>query len=112
MIITLRQLKLLGACKEQVQKFKDTFGPEVKVTEALCIKHAKDFDWNWAAFFLLPKDDLKTYEEAVISAWKAYEKAVALVGTAYPEAVAPAMEVYKKAQASAFGKLFGGNWYG
>lgn len=44
-----------GACPEQVKVFKKVFGAAtVRVTEVLCVEHANDFDWNWAARQLLP----------------------------------------------------------
>lgn len=55
MYMSLKKLKAAGACSLQVAKFRRRFGTRaVKVTEALCVKHAQVFDWSWAAVYLLP----------------------------------------------------------
>ena len=56
MIVTAALLKRKGACPEQYALFVKTFGKStrVKITAALCVKHASKFDWNWAAAHLLP----------------------------------------------------------
>ena len=55
MIVTAAILRRKKACKEQVDMFVETFGApaKVKITEALCVKHAQKFNWNWAAQRLL-----------------------------------------------------------
>ena len=88
MKITIKQLRRLGACEEQVEKFEHLFGPSVIVTEALCVKHAQDFSWNWAAGKLLSAPAWEAYDEAATSAWKAYYKAIAPARKARDEAVA------------------------
>ena len=64
MKITLAQLKKLRACGAQVALFRKYFGEEVEVTEALCVKHAQEFSWDWAAVNLLSAPALKAYNEA------------------------------------------------
>ena len=45
------------ACHLQVVRFREAFGDGVvKVTRAKVVKHATQFDWNWAAFHLLSKE--------------------------------------------------------
>ena len=94
MKITIKQLRRLGACEKQVEKFERLFGPSVIVTEALCVKHAQDFSWNWAAGKLLSAPAREAYDEAAASARKAYD-----------EATVPARKAYNEALASAFGRL-------
>ena len=116
MKITIKQLRRLGACEDQVEKFERLFGPSVIVTEDLCVKHAKDFSWSWAAEKLLSAPAWEAYNEVLASAWKAYDEAVASAQEAYDEATAPAWKAYYKAAApalkaydealaSAFGRL-------
>ena len=62
MKITLAQLRKLGACPDEVAIFEKLFGESVEVTEALCVKHAEKFDWDWAAKRLLTKTQLDEYE--------------------------------------------------
>lgn len=70
--ITVRQLKRAGARKDQVKLFRKLFGKEAEVTEALCVKHAQDFDFNWAAARLLPGPALKEYKRRITPAWEEY----------------------------------------
>ena len=46
MKITVKKLKALRACEDQVQLFEKTFGPSVIVTEVLCVQHADKFSWD------------------------------------------------------------------
>ena len=94
-IITLQQLKDKDACTPQLLLFKETFGKSVTLTEELCIKHAQDFDWSWAAYNLLSAPARKVYNETSESAWKVYDKTRA-----------PAQKVYNETLASAFYKAY------
>ena len=91
MTITLKQLRLKGACSEQVELFKATFGESSEVTMDNAVKYADKFDWTWAAEHLLPAP-----------AWKAYQEAMATADKAYEEATAPAGKAYREAKATAF----------
>ena len=102
MKITVKKLKALGACKDQVKLFQDLFGPSVVVTEALCIQHAQEFSWGWAAQNFLSAPALKAYDKAIASARKAYAKAIAPASKAYQEATASAWKTYQEATASAW----------
>jgi hypothetical protein len=51
--ITLAQLSQLGACEDQLNKFQELFGESVILTPALAA-YAAEFDWDWAAWRLLP----------------------------------------------------------
>ena len=53
MKITLRQLRLLGACEPQVELFKATFGTEVELTEANAVRYGALFNITWLADKLL-----------------------------------------------------------
>ena len=111
--ITLQVLKDHNACLGQVELFERFFGSEVIPTRELALKHARDFDWHWAASTLLsPKSwmaykeatapALKAYREAVAPALKAYDEAEALALKAYKEATDPALKAYDEATALAF----------
>ena len=74
MKITLKQLRLLGACDQQVELFKARFGEEVELTEALVMEHGKDFDLGWIAGKIFKVDILAKWdaELAPINAkWRA-----------------------------------------
>ena len=62
MKITLRQLRLLGACEPQVELFKATFGTEVELTEANAIRYGALFDINWIAGKVLKGGELADYD--------------------------------------------------
>jgi hypothetical protein len=112
MTITLKQLRLKGACWEQADLFKAAFGEAVEVTMDNALKYADKFDWTWAAEHLLPAPAetayweatapaRKAYEEAMATARKAYQEAMATAGKAYQEAAAPALKAYQEAAAPA-----------
>lgn len=67
--ITLARLRARGACKDQLALFKKLFGGQVEITVELCVKHAADFDWGWAARNLLTAPARAAYEAATAGAW-------------------------------------------
>ena len=54
--VSLRKLKLLGACTQQLKLFRELFGDRCTVSVDLCVSHAAQFDWNWAAQHLLTQE--------------------------------------------------------
>jgi len=83
-ILTFKTLKGLGACKDQLLRFKQLFGDKVNVTAELCNKHCDEFDWNWAAENLLPA-----------TAWAEYDSICAPALAEYHRICAPALaELY------------------
>ena len=91
MIITAKQLRKHGACSAQYELFVRLFGDEVIVTKELCIKHAQDFDWFWAATVLLTRGGYEDYLEAVILIHKTFEE----VYIKYQEACWAALNIRK-----------------
>jgi hypothetical protein len=102
MTITLKMLRLKGACKDQVKLFKDTFGESVFVTRELCEKFASLFDFKWTALSFLSASAWVEYEEARASALAEYEKARASAWAEYEEVCASAWAEYRKVSATAF----------
>jgi hypothetical protein len=51
--LTLQTLREHDACKEEVKLFIEHFGEEVLVTEKLCASVSDEFNWDWAAEYLL-----------------------------------------------------------
>jgi hypothetical protein len=91
MKISATLLERKGACNVQVELFRRLFGARsVTVTKALCLKHAQEFQWDWAAGHLLAAPALKAYGEATSPARKAYDEATAQACKAYDEAIATA----------------------
>jgi hypothetical protein len=73
--LTIKTLIAKGACKDQVELFKAAFGDSVDVTVTLCVEHAGQFNWSWAAHNLLSKAGRTDYERAVAVARSDYERA-------------------------------------
>ena len=101
MKITVERLRKLRACEYQVAKFAELFPDGVVVTKELCVKHAQDFDWHWAAVRLLSFHALAAYDKAITPARADYEKVIAPAWVDYKKAVAPAWARYEKAAAPA-----------
>ena len=101
MKITIRLLKSKGACSEQLEKFKELFPKGVVLTEALCIKHANEFDWDWSAENLLTPTARKLYDETRAPAWTLYVETDAPGWTLYNETCAPARKLYDETCATA-----------
>ena len=92
-ILHLKALTDLGACAGAVKVFRKRFGESVRVTEALCIKAAQDFDFGWAARHLLSE-----------SAWADYRRVTAPALADYERVKAAAWADYERVKAAAFAK--------
>ena len=99
MKITPEMLRDLKACESQYRLFVELFPDGVEITEELCVKHAHDFDFEWASQNLLNSSRLGAYEEAIAPHRRAYSEAVALHWKAYEEAIAPHRRAYSEAVA-------------
>lgn len=71
-ILCISTLIELGACKDQVNTFRSTFGDSVEVTSDLCKKYAQTFGFNWAASYLLDATGRKLFIETNASALKLF----------------------------------------
>lgn len=77
MKISVRTLRRAGACKEQVDLFLEYYGGKpVEVTEKECVKHAQEFNWDWAAAALLTGEAYGAYDAALKKAYGAYDAAI------------------------------------
>ena len=102
MKITLKQLRLLGACKPQVELFKATFGTEVELTEANAVRYGALFDINWIARKILQGDKLVDYEAKRAPLWADYEAKRAPLLADYEAKCAPLFADYEAKRATAF----------
>ena len=75
--ITLKMLKVEGACHDQVALFRQHFGRSVEVTREACLAVALVFDWDWAAIHLLSGSAREAYEVTKVPAWEAYKATIA-----------------------------------
>ena len=73
MTITLKQLRLLGACNEQVELFKAIFGKSVEVTYDVIVQYGAQFDIKWLAKKVLSVDKYADYEAKRDPLWADYE---------------------------------------
>ena len=73
MTITLKQLRLLGACDEQVKLFRDTFGNSVELTKKVVREHCGKFDVDWIACKVLPVPLYADYESKRAMLYAVYE---------------------------------------
>ncbi len=104
MIITLKELKRLYACSGEVARFEKLFGKRVRVTKKLCLEHAQDVDWDWAAWHLLGDDAREVYWADRRAGWDVYHAAEQPARETYEAVKHPAKEVYNVALALAFYK--------
>lgn len=52
MFVTYAMLRKAHACDEESNRFRELFPDGVEVTEAVCVKHAREFDWAWGTVLL------------------------------------------------------------
>ena len=88
MKITKALLICKHACRGQVDLFAELFPEGVVITESICLAHATEFDWDWAAKKLLRPPARKACDEAMAPARKACVEAMAPAWKAYVEAYA------------------------
>jgi len=102
--ISLRTLKKINACPEQVTLFKYTFGTaKIPVTLENCKRAlAVRLNVEWAASTLLPVSAKRAYDKAIVSAWCTYKKTMASARHTYNETKIPAWCTYREAMASAW----------
>lgn len=76
--ITVEQLEDADACESQVELFREKFGGFVELTEELCVQHAQEFDFGWAACYLeLSCDQFDAFEDLNNQARKVWLEALA-----------------------------------
>lgn len=77
LMITADYLRERGACPQQLAKFVSLFPHGVTVSKDLALKHAEDFEWNWAIYTLLePGDDREKAKQAIDIAEDLYRDTV------------------------------------
>ena len=113
--LTLTHLIDANACSKQRELFQDTFGDSVTVTEELCLKHADDFEWSWAAENLLTTPARAEYDKVTTparaecdkvkgAAWAEYDKVTDSAWAEYDKVRTAAWAEYDKVKASAFAR--------
>jgi hypothetical protein len=104
MKITKRLLQSKGACEEETEKFALLFPKGVELTGALCLKHAADFNFDWAAEHLLSPEQLKEYRRIKGPAWSEYRRIKGPARSEYLRIKGPAWSEYERSIAVAFFK--------
>jgi len=102
MTITLKDLRLKGACKDQVELFKKTFGKEVLLTKKLVLKHGSQFDLYWVAQNYFSDAHMATYVAACAPHMATYVAACDAHMATYVAACDAHWATYEAACASAF----------
>ena len=110
--LTIKDLRVAGACEKQVKLFEQHFGDGGTVTLAKVRKVASLFDWNWAALHLLSRAGRAEYKRATAparaeyervrdSAWAEYYRVRASAWAEYDRVRASAWDEYERVSASA-----------
>ena len=79
-----------GACANQVELFRSTFGDSVNVTQKLCVSVADKFNWAWAAQHLLTPKANAEYDRVEAPAWAEYKRVTAQAWAEYDRLMARA----------------------
>jgi hypothetical protein len=88
--ITVSLLREHCACATGIAKFKRLFPDGVIVTRELCVQHAHQFDWDWAAGHLLTPTARAQYDAAIATVLAQYLAAIDVVWAQYDAANAAA----------------------
>jgi hypothetical protein len=105
MKITKAMLKKKGACTNQVALFAEMFPHGAHITEALCVRVASSFNWDWAAAHLLSQPAWTEYKRIRTSASAEYNRTCAPARAEYKRICASAWTEYNRTCAPAFGRL-------
>jgi hypothetical protein len=110
------QLRAIGACTEQVERFAKLFGDSVQVTEALAVEHYDKFDWNFAAKLLSDAgraeyDRVRAgasaeYDRVTASALAEYDRVRAGASAEYQHVRAQAWVEYERVKAQAWAGIY------
>ena len=100
--ITIDQLQEAHACSEQVDRFRELFGKSIEVTEAAAIEYASEFDWDWAAAYLLSHSAQAEYDRVRALAQVEYDRVAAPARAEYRRVTAPARAEYDRVTAPAW----------
>lgn len=89
--ITSDLLRRRGACMQQIYLFIELGGDRLALTEELCIKHANQFAWDWAADNLLTRKARTYYKRIIEPALAKYEHAVQAAAAEYENTLQKAL---------------------
>ena len=70
--VTLVWLTAMGACPDQRCLFAKTFGPRVRVTEELILKHGQKFQMDWLVNKLCTYAGVAKYDHGIAESWTQY----------------------------------------
>ena len=93
---TVDDLRVLGACNNQVALFAATF-PNGATADDVGAAVAAGLDVQWLVRRVVARDVWRAYEEAEAPLWRAYAEVEAPLWRAYEEAVAPLWRAYEEA---------------
>ena len=99
--LTIAQLRKARACASELKRLKIIFGSSVVITEKLCVDHADDCSWDWAARNLLSRPASAEYNRVTAPAWAEYNRVRTPAWAEYDRATAAAWAEYNRVTASA-----------
>lgn len=103
--LTVRHLKLMSACSEQVDIFKTAWPSGVDLTRKALLQAATlHLDIDWFARRTLPSKALAVYRKATDEAWAVRNKAMDEARAVHYKATAEVLTTYNKATAEALWK--------
>ena len=105
MRVTAELLRAKYACGSQVVLFESLFPEGVEITQELCVKHARDFDWSWAAKNLLPEKQREDYVEGRAPLLADYKAKRASLDADYKAKLGPLLADYEAKAAALFASL-------
>jgi len=103
-VLTLKELKLAGACSTQLALFSEKFGTSVEVTEKLCLTVASEFRWKWASENLLSPIAHVEFDRVWHLAWAKYQRVSDSAWADYSRLCIPARAAYERVSIPASGK--------
>jgi hypothetical protein len=98
--ITYQQLADMGACADQLEKFRELFGDSVEIAPGLA-EYASAFDWDRLARKALPAPGLAEFMRATAPAWAEYERVRSAARAEFERVIAPAEAEYERVIAPA-----------
>jgi len=102
MIVTLKRLEEFGACAEGRERFRELCGESCTVTEKLCVEHATEFNWDWAACRFLPVEAWAEYDKAWAPTWEGYKRACVAALAEYDKTRKAAYAEYRRVVEAAY----------
>ena len=107
MKITLKDLRRMGACSEQVSLFKCLFGGEVEMTREKVLQSGAQFDLSWLASKIMSEAQYADYESKCDALFADYNSKCDALDADYESKRAPLLVDYKSKCAPLLADILG-----